>query len=178
MNALRSLAAAIVLFSAAATQAATFEVKEVNAGPGGNFVFDPGIVRINVGDVVKFIATDMNDSVNSIRGGIPAVAAGFASRRSVDYWLEFTVPGIYAYECTSHRSLGMVGLIIVGNDTSNLAAVQKLDLGAQLANQRLTALVAQISTLTGTAGYAQPAKRLASRSPLAAVPDTHACPSP
>ncbi len=145
MNALRSLAAASVLLAVGAAQAATVEIKELNNGPGGTFVYDPGIVRINVGDVVKFIATDPNHSVTSIRGGIPGTAAGFASRRSVDYGLEFTVPGIYAYECTSHRSLGMVGLIIVGNDTSNLAAVQKLDLGAQLANQRLTALVAQIA---------------------------------
>lgn len=144
MLALRSLAAALVLLSAVGAEAASVEVRTLNTAPGGNFVFDPPIVRINVGDMVKFTATDMNHSVNSVRGGIPSAAAAFASRRSVDYWLEFTVPGIYAYECTSHRSLGMVGLVIVGNDLSNLAAVRRIDLGEQLANQRLTALLAQV----------------------------------
>jgi hypothetical protein len=38
----------------------------------------------------------------------------------------------------------MVGLIVVGNDTSNLDAVKKVDLNVPLANQRLTALIAQV----------------------------------
>lgn len=131
--------------AAGAASAAVVEVKQLNAGTGGTFVFEPGIVRIGVGDFVKFTATDRNHQVTSVRGGIPPSAAAFNSRRNEDYILEFSVPGIYVYECTSHRSLGMVGIIIVGNDTSNLNAVKQVDLNVPLANQRLTALVAQIA---------------------------------
>ena len=129
---------------AGVASAAVVEVKQSNAGTDGTFVFEPGIVRIAVGDFVKFTAADRNHQVTSVRGGIPIAAAAFNSRRSEDYILEFTVPGIYVYECTSHRGLGMVGIIVVGNDTSNLNAVKQVDLSVPLANQRLTALVAQI----------------------------------
>ncbi len=134
-----------VSFGAGVASAAMVEVKQLNAGQGGTFVFEPGIVRIGVGDFVKFTASDRNHQVTSVRGGIPAAAAAFNSRRNEDYILEFTVPGIYVYECTSHRSLGMVGIIVVGNDTSNLNAVKQVDLNVPLANQRLTALVAQVT---------------------------------
>jgi pseudoazurin len=137
-------AAVLTLAASSAASAAVVEVKQLNAGQGGTFVFEPGIIRINVGDFVKFTATDRNHQVTSVRGGIPTAAAAFSSRRNEDYILEFTVPGVYVYECTSHRSLGMVGLIVVGNDTSNLDAVKKVDLNVPLANQRLTALIAQV----------------------------------
>ncbi|MBM3507667.1 MAG: pseudoazurin [Alphaproteobacteria bacterium] len=138
------LAAGLAAGFPSAAFAEVVEVKQLNAGREGTFVFEPGIVRINIGDFVKFAATDRNHQVTSVRGGIPAKAAAFNSRRNEDYILEFTVPGIYVYECTSHRSLGMIGIVIVGNDTSNLADVKKVDLNVPLANQRLTALVAQI----------------------------------
>lgn len=127
-----------------AANAAEHEVKQLNSGAGGAFVFEPTILRIAVGDTVKFLATDRNHQVTTIRGGVPGQAQPFNSRRSEDFTFTFTVPGVYAYECTSHRSLGMVGLIVVGGDTSNLAAVKRIDLGAALANQRLAALTAQV----------------------------------
>ena len=34
----------------------------------------------------------------------------------------FTIPGIYTYKCTPHVSAGMVGVVIVGNDLSNMEA--------------------------------------------------------
>jgi pseudoazurin len=145
MSARRLCPAVVLAISLAAgfAGAAEHEVRELNTGPGGAFVFEPMILRIAVGDTVKFLATDRNHQVTTIRGGLPGEAAAFNSRRNEDFAFTFTVPGVYAYECTSHRSLGMVGLIVVGADTSNLAAVKALDLGATLANQRLAALVAQ-----------------------------------
>ena len=37
-----------------------------------------------------------------------------------------TVPGIYGYLCLPHYDWGMVGLIVVCNDLSNLDAVKKV----------------------------------------------------
>ena len=31
----------------------------------------------------------------------------------------FETPGIYYYVCTPHKSMGMIGLVVVGNDVSN-----------------------------------------------------------
>ena len=32
----------------------------------------------------------------------------------------FDVPGIYLYQCSPHKSMGMIALVIVGEDLSNI----------------------------------------------------------
>ena len=34
-------------------------------------------------------------------------------------------PGIYYYLCTPHKGMGMIGLVVVGNDMSNIDEVKK-----------------------------------------------------
>lgn len=36
------------------------------------------------------------------------------------------MPGIYAYWCTPHKSLGMIGFVIVGDDKHNLEQIKKI----------------------------------------------------
>ena len=33
------------------------------------------------------------------------------------------MPGVYLYQCTPHKGLGMIALVVVGGDTSNKDAV-------------------------------------------------------
>ena len=40
----------------------------------------------------------------------------------------FTVSGIYLYGCTPHADMGMIALIIVGNDFHNLEALKNTKL--------------------------------------------------
>ena len=39
--------------------------------------------------------------------------------------LTFDTPGVYLYQCTPHASMGMIGLVVVGEDTSNIDAIAK-----------------------------------------------------
>ena len=39
---------------------------------------------------------------------------------SKDAKYTFKVPGIYAYWCTPHKAMGMIGFVVVGKDKSNL----------------------------------------------------------
>ena len=50
----------------------------------------------------------------------------FFTKSNEDVSYEFTIPGIYAYWCTPHKSLGMIGFVIVGDDKSNLDMIKKL----------------------------------------------------
>ena len=36
------------------------------------------------------------------------------------------MPGVYLYQCTPHATMGMIALIVVGEDTSNLDAIKKM----------------------------------------------------
>ena len=43
-----------------------------------------------------------------------------------DYSYTFEVPGIYYYECTPHKKMGMIALVVVGGDTSNKDIIAKV----------------------------------------------------
>ena len=40
----------------------------------------------------------------------------------------FNLPGVYLYHCTPHGNMGMIGLVIVGNDFHNLKDIEGIEL--------------------------------------------------
>ena len=94
-------------------------VKMLNRLDKESMVFSEKIVKINVGDSVFWEATDKGHNVEFIKNGVPEGVEKFKSKLNEDVSYEFTIPGIYAYWCTPHKSLGMIGFIIVGDDKSN-----------------------------------------------------------
>ena len=89
-------------------------------------VYSKKIVRINTGDTVYWKATDKGHNVEFIKGGVPENVEKFKSKVGKDTEYNFTIPGIYAYWCTPHKSMGMIGFVIVGNDLSNIESINKL----------------------------------------------------
>jgi len=106
--------------------AENFEVKMLNQGETGLMVFEPAVLKINVGDTVTFKATDAAHNSASIQGMIPANASSWYGELSRDIKVKFEVSGIYGYQCTPHSMMAMVGVIQVGNDQSNLEAVKQV----------------------------------------------------
>ncbi len=64
--------------------------------------------------------------LNLLKNGVPEGVERFKSKLNKDVRYKFAVPGIYAYMCTPHKSLGMIGFIIVGDDKSNLNMIKKI----------------------------------------------------
>ncbi|MEP3046953.1 MAG: pseudoazurin [Roseibium sp.] len=101
----------------------------LNAGcsdDGEPNVFEPAILRIETGDSVTFVPTDSGHNSASKRGMIPEGAERWNGALNEELTVTFSVPGIYGHICLPHYEMGMVGLIIVGNDLSNLKAVKKV----------------------------------------------------
>ena len=121
---LAGAAAAIALASPAA--AADHVVKMLNKGKVGMMVFEPALVKIAPGDTVTFVPTDKNHNAESITGMTPAGAAAFKGKMNQPLKVKFSKPGIYGYKCLPHYGMGMVGAVVVGNASSNLAAAQKV----------------------------------------------------
>ena len=120
------LAAAMGWTLGTAALAAEFDVKMLNQGESGKFVFEPALLRISVGDTVHFRAVDKHHVVGNKRGMVPEGAMPFKGKRSEDHSVTFNVLGVYGYECFVHiHSFGMVGLIVVGDDLTNLATVKQ-----------------------------------------------------
>ena len=51
-----------------------------------------------------------------------------SNQRSTKMLSMNSVPGIYLYQCTPHKAMGMIGLVIVGNDKNNLEQIKKVKL--------------------------------------------------
>ena len=99
-------------------------VKMLNQGPTGVMVFEPAVLKINIGDTVTFVATDAAHNSASIPGMLPPNATAWNGQLSRDISVTFDIPGVYGYQCTPHAMMAMVGIIQVGDDSSNLQAVK------------------------------------------------------
>ena len=92
-------------------------VKMLNSGKDGMMVFEPAVLSVNVGDTVKFEATDMAHNSASVL--TPAGATPWNGEMSKDISVTFNAEGVYVYECTPHAMMAMVGVIKVGNASVN-----------------------------------------------------------
>ena len=122
-----SLVAAVGLATMCASPvfAADHEVRMVNKDSEGRTMqFEPAFLKIAPGDTVTFIADNPGHNSESIEGAIPEGATAWKGRINEEISVTFDTEGLYAYKCLPHFGMGMVGLIQVGEDTSNLEDVQ------------------------------------------------------
>jgi pseudoazurin len=91
-----------------------------------SMVYSKKVVKVDIGDTVYWKSTNPGHNVEFIKGGVPEGVDKFKTKFSKDAQYTFKVPGIYAYWCTPHKSMGMIGFIVVGNDKSNLEAIKKI----------------------------------------------------
>ena len=68
--------------------------------------------------------------INSI-GKTSSLPKIFKSKFNKDTQYTFNIPGIYAYWCTPHKSMGMIGFVVVGGDKSNLDAIKEIRFSAK-----------------------------------------------
>jgi pseudoazurin len=129
--------------SAVPLMAADHQVQMLNKGTDGTMVFEPGFLKIAPGDTVSFVPTDKGHNVESISGLIPQGATEFKSKTNEAYQAKFDVPGAYALRCTPHLGMGMVALIEVGDNPTNLDAIKTAKL-PNLARKRMDAHLAKI----------------------------------
>ena len=96
-----------------------------------SMIYSKKIVKINVGDTVFWKATDKGHNVEFIKGGVPEGVEKFKSKFNKDTQYTFNIPGIYAYWCTPHKSMGRIGFVVVGGDKSNLNAIKEIRFSAK-----------------------------------------------
>ena len=87
-------------------------------------VYSVDVAEINAGDTITWLPASKGHNVHFIAGpdgwDLPK-----KSKNNKEVAITFDTPGIYLYQCTPHASMGMIGLVIVGGDTSNLDAIAK-----------------------------------------------------
>ena len=141
------IAGAIALGGTVAAQAAEYQVQTLNMSAHGMFQFEPQQLKIQPGDTVHFVAKDKGHNVESIDGRLPDGATPFKGAINQDVTVTFTKPGVYGFKCTPHYGMGMVGLIVVGDPSSNLQKAEAVNHPGK-AKPAFVALFKAVSTQT------------------------------
>lgn len=106
-------------------RAAEHVVRLVTESDAGRFLFVPPIVYAQPGDTVRFVPDDGMHAVKAISAMLPQGAKPWRGRMGEEVDVTLDQPGVYGVKCRSGYDIGMVGLIVVGDDPPNFAAAQK-----------------------------------------------------
>ena len=94
---------------------------------GAKMVYSEDVSRVDVGDTITWVPSSKGHNVHFIAGPegweLPA-----KSKNNKEVSITFDVPGVYLYQCTPHATMGMIAMVVVGDDTSNLDAIKKMKL--------------------------------------------------
>lgn len=97
-------------------------VEMLNRGESGPMVFEPALIEAEVGDTVRFLATDRGHNAETIEGMIPDGAEMVVGAINEEIVIEVTEEGVYGIRCKPHVGMGMVALIVAGEPVNIEAA--------------------------------------------------------
>ena len=115
----------LVFLSSLPAVAGTVSIDMLNKRPDGEkMVYSQDIVNVKVGDTVTWIPKSKGHNVHFISApdGISKLPK---SKMNKQFSFTFERAGIYLYQCTPHKAMGMIGLVVVGGDTANKKVVAK-----------------------------------------------------
>lgn len=140
------IVAASLFAGAAAAEEITIDMWTMDPQSHERNSFSPGVVAVNPGDTVVWVAKEAGHNVEFMPGAVPAGAAVFKSGFEKEVRYTFEKPGVYAYKCLPHYGLGMVGFIVVGGDYANLEQVKATKFPG-MANARASHLLGMLEEL-------------------------------
>jgi pseudoazurin len=117
MNKIATATVALGFFGLLTTSAFAAEhvVNMVNKGADGTaMVFEPGFVRVAVGDTVKFVPVDKGHFAVPLPGFWPKDVPEVKGKINTDFVVTFDKEGLFGFKCTPHYAMGMVALVQVG----------------------------------------------------------------
>ena len=124
------LSTALIVISSAAAFAETIEIQMLNINEAGDkMVFSQELIRAELGDVIKFVPTDKSHNAQSVKNALPDGQKKFKGKMNKEIEYLVTEAGLTAVVCQPHQTMGMVALIVVGNDVSNAQDI--LDAGVR-----------------------------------------------
>jgi pseudoazurin len=80
---------------------------------GAKMVYSEDISRIDVGDTITWVPTSKGHNVEFVAGP-DGWKAPKKSKLNKEVEMTFDTPGVYLYQCSPHKSMGMIAIVIVG----------------------------------------------------------------
>ena len=104
-----------------------------------NDAFSIEIVHMNLGHTITWLPSAGGHNIEFVKGP-DGVNLPEKSEISKAVSIKFTQTGVYLYWCSPHKDNGMLGLVVVGRDLSNLSEIAKVSISRQ-SDSVLAALV-------------------------------------
>ena len=133
------VAAVVALFSTNAYAEDTTVEMLNKRDDGAKMVYSEDITRIDAGDTITWVPTSKGHNVEFIAGP-DGWKAPKKSKLSKEVTITFDTPGVYVYQCSPHKSMGMIAIVVVGdgdNDVSKAKVKGK-------SKKKLKALLAEL----------------------------------
>ena len=90
---------------------------------GAKMVYSEDIARIDVGDTITWTPDSKGHNVEFIAGP-DGWEAPKKSKLSKEYSFTFDTPGVYLYQCTPHKSMGMIAVVVVGDGDNDISGAK------------------------------------------------------
>ena len=115
-----------IIFFTSPILANTFSIDMLNVrSDGQSMVYSEDVLKVEVGDTVVWKPKDKGHNVEFIIGP-DDIELPKKSRINQEFTYTFEKSGVYFYQCTPHKSMGMIAVIIVGDDLTNLDQVKSV----------------------------------------------------
>ena len=125
MEIIRKLLILMIFIISVPAYSADYTVEMLSSSDGQMMVFKPAVLQIKPGDTVTWKATNPGHNTASINEMSPDSSLQWDGKINEELRITFTKEGVYGYKCTPHYILGMVGIVSVGDNTTNLSSASE-----------------------------------------------------
>lgn len=87
---------------------------------GAKMVYSEDIARIDVDDTITWVPTSKGHNVEFIAGP-DGWDAPKKSKLGKEVAITFDTPGVYLYQCTPHKTMGMIAIVVVGDGDNDIS---------------------------------------------------------
>ena len=115
-----------ILFYSSMSYGKTIEIDMLNKLGKEKMVYSIKVAKLDLNDKIIWKHVSKGHNVEFI--GMPKGVKKFKTKINKKAEYEFKIPGIYLYQCTPHKAMGMIGIVVVGGDKSNLEKIKKVKL--------------------------------------------------
>jgi pseudoazurin len=115
----------LVFLSSLPAVAGTISIDMLNKrADGEKMVYSQDVVNVKTGDTVTWLPKSKGHNVQfiSVPDGIKKLKK---SKLNKQFSFTFERAGIYLYQCTPHKSMGMIGVVVVDDNVENKKIVAK-----------------------------------------------------
>lgn len=115
-----------IIFYSSISFGKTLEIEMLNKLGKEKMVYSIKVAKVDQNDKIIWKHVSKGHNVEFI--GMPKGVKKYKSKINKKAEYEFKIPGIYLYQCTPHKAMGMIGIVVVAGDKSNLEEIKKVKL--------------------------------------------------